>query len=306
MYFDVLMVVFRNGFLHKVKNRLLTPVVLLTLSFASIGAAGQAEKVLYYSPTEDPIYLYPLDLIKHILKKTGKKYRLEALDKPLSYARRIEELNSGGLSFSTFSTRKHLEEKLRPIRIPVFKGLLGHRIFIIRKGDQARFSRVNTFDDLLELSAGQGSLWADTKVLKDAGIPTITSSKYEGLFYMLEGGRFDYFPRAVHEPFSEIAKRKQLPLTVEEDILVVYPLALYFFVGRDNTSLAKDIEYGFETAIADGSFDEFFFNHPLIVEMLEKANLNQRKVFRLSNHHMSKETPLDREEFWFDIKKLSK
>ena len=49
---------------------------------------------------------------------------------------------------------------------------------------------------------------------------------------MLEGGRYDYFPRGVHEPWSEITARPHLPLTVEKHILVKYPMPAYLFVNK--------------------------------------------------------------------------
>ncbi|WP_221935054.1 transporter substrate-binding domain-containing protein [Catenovulum sediminis] len=188
-----------------------------------------------------------------------------------------------------------------PIRIPLFKGLLGHRIFIIRQGEQHRFSNVRSLSDLAEFKMGQGANWADTKVLNAAGLNVVTTTKYHNLFYMLEGGRFDLFPRGVHEPFAEVASRPELNLTVEEDLLLVYPLAAYFFVNSNNFKLAQAIENGLLEMIEDGSFDEFFYSNPMISQALKNAELERRKIFRISNPNMPAATPFDDKKLWFKI-----
>ena len=206
----------------------------LLLVFSAVFANASEKKTLYYAPVDDPIYRYPIELLDFLFKEADMDYTLQAIDQEIPYGRRIEYVDAGRLDFATFSTRQELENKLLPVRIPLYKGLLGHRIFIIRQGDQNRFANVDSFSDLRTLKAGQGAKWADTKVLQQAGIPTVTAIKYEGLFHMLDGGRFDYFPRAVFEPFSELEKRSDLRLSIEEDLLLVYPLAMYFFVSNSN------------------------------------------------------------------------
>ncbi|MBQ1783557.1 MAG: diguanylate cyclase [Gammaproteobacteria bacterium] len=222
----------------------------------------------------------------------------------LEQGRLVEELKSGAISVMWAGTQPQYEEELRPIHFPVLKGLLGYRIFIIRAGDQHRFSQVNTFDQLKRLTAGQGAFWADTEILRSAGIPVITSVKYPGLFHMLDGGRFDYFPRGAHEPWSELVNNRTLPLEVEKELCVYYPLPMYFFVARNNEALAKRIEDGLEQALTDGSFDRYFFANPTIQDVLSKANLQQRRQFRITNPSLSPQTPLDRSELWFDPSRM--
>ncbi|WP_016957885.1 hypothetical protein [Catenovulum agarivorans] len=246
---------------------------------------------------------YHVDLLKFLFRNDSN-YKFQPYPQDIAYGRQHTEIDAGNLSVAAFGTSSELEQRVRPIRIPILKGLLGHRIFIIRKGEESRFANINNMQDLLEFKAGQGRTWADTAVLENAGINTITTVKYDNLFYMLDGDRFDYFPRAVHEPFSEVATRPHLNLTVEKNVMLVYPLALYLFVANDNVKLANAIEERFEAAIADGSFDEFFFNHPLIQDVLQSVRIQDRKIIRISNPNMPAKTPLDRKELWFDINNM--
>ena len=121
---------------------------------------------------------------------------------------------------------------------------------------------------------------------------------------MLEGSRFDFFPRAVHEPWSEVTSRAQLNLTVENRILLIYPFAMYYFVAPENETLAQDIESGFRQAINNGSYDKLFFSHPMIKDALTHSRLDERLVFRLENPNMSAETPLDDASLWLNIEDL--
>src|SRR5690606_21583774 len=129
-------------------------------------------------------------------------------------------------------------------------------------------------------------------------------NKYPSLFYMVDGGRFDAFPRGVQEPWGEIAQRPELELTVEKRLMLVYRMPFYLFVGKDDRQLAADLERGLRLAIADGSFAEIFRNDPTVKSVLEQANLQNRLVFELKNPTLPKETPLDDEDLWLDVRDL--
>lgn len=225
-------------------------------------------------------------------------------DEALNSVRASAEVEAKNLDIFWSGASPDYEDNFKTIRIPVLKGLLGHRIFIIRAEDESKFAQINSFSDLTKLNAGQGTFWGDTKILKNAQIPTVTTIKYGNLFPMLEGGRFDYFPRAVHEPWVEVKSRPELNLVVEKKTMLIYPFAMYFYVHKDNQQLHDKIYKGFEMAINDGSFDELFFNHPMIKEALSLANLSERKVIRIDNPLMHPDTPNDRKEFWLDVENL--
>ncbi len=122
---------------------------------------------------------------------------------------------------------------------------------------------------------------------------------------MVEGGRFDAFPRGVNEPFGELETRPNMELAVEKSLMLYYRMPFYLFVAPDNQSLAKDLETGFARAIANGEFDKVFYGDKAIQDVMQKANMKNRKLFKLDNPLLSKETPVDRPELWFDPQTLS-
>lgn len=196
-------------------------------------------------------------------------------------------------------TDKEREQQLRPIRIPLFKGLFGYRVFLIRAHEQARFNQIKTREDLAKLLAGQGTHWPDTPILQHNGLRVTTAETTESLFRMINAKRFDYFPRGISEAWFELAQRREKNLEVEQNILLYYPTALYFFVNKKNEALAKRIEQGLEMLIDNGKFDEFFYNHPRVSSGLER--LTNRHVIYLENPLLPNETPLANPRYWIDL-----
>lgn len=276
---------------------------LFILLFAAVSLSSQAD-TLRYNKGSDPNADYCVEMLKLALSKIGSNHQLEPIYAEMTQVRQVEDIKNGKLDVMWAGTSKELEDEVEPVRVPLFKGLLGHRFLIIRKGDQARFNNVKDINDLRNIALGQGTAWIDTKVLEANQLKVVKTMKYQNLFYMLDGSRFDAFPRAVFEPFNEIASRPELPLAVEERLMLVYKMDFYLFVNKQNKKLARDLERGLDLAIADGSFDKIFMSSPLVQEAISKGNLKNRIVIPLDNPFNSPETPIDRAEYWIDPKSL--
>lgn len=281
----------------------LIPVLALVASSIFTFSAS-AQTVIKINEATDGNGRYAMAMINLALSKISTKYKLQIDSSVVTQARNIDDVASGRSDLLWAATNQEMEDKLLPIRICLYKGLLGHRIFIINPASQPRFDRVKTFDDLKQFTFGQGTTWADTGILESNGLKVVKANKYQSLFYMVDGGRFDAFPRGVQEPWQELETNSNLPLAVEKHIMLVYRMPFYLFTGKQNKQLAADLELGLNRAIADGSFDNIFYKDPMVVAVLEKANLEGRLVFNLNNPTLPKETPLDRPELWLDIKKL--
>jgi hypothetical protein len=280
----------------------LLKISCLTLLLSTPQMTMAETKTLKVNDSNDPNGPYTVSMIQLALDHMDTKYNLQVGHENFTQARANEEVKTGRLDLIWTTTGKETEEKLEAVRIPLFKGLLGCRIFIINKNNQFKFDNIQTFEDLKKLTYGQGKTWADGKILEANGLKVIKTNKYENLFHMVEGERFDAFPRGVHEPFGEIEKRPNLNLAVEKNILLIYKMDLYLYTSKANSKLAKELEDGFNKAIADGSFDKLFYSSPQVKDIVEKANMKNRKVFYLDNPTLSKETPLDRKELWANPK----
>lgn len=279
-------------------------VALLILTVIAPTAAAKLT-VNYYQPN-NANDRYPVDLVTFLLNKASVAYELKSISSEnLTEQRLIADVQSGKVSFISMATNERLNQQLHPIQYPIYRGLLGHRVFIIRQGEQRRFDGIQSISELNRLIGGQGRFWADTAVLKSAGLNIETPVKYNSLFYMLEGGRFDYFPRAIHEPLNEIAARPDLNLAIEQNLLLVYPMPMLLYTSKQNPQLTNALERGFEAAVTDGSFAQWFVEHPAIAQVLSKIKLDNRTILRLNNPHLPTGTPVERKELWLDIAQLS-
>jgi len=222
-----------------------------------------------------------------------------------SQARWINMLQSDKSNFVIWTmTDKEREQQLRPIRIPLFKGLFGYRVLLIRKQEQARFEQVKTVADLAKFLGGQGTHWPDTLILQANGLRVTTAETTESLFRMINAKRFDYFPRGISEAWFELLQRQEANLVVEENLLLYYPADIYFFVNKENEALAQRIEKGMEALIDNGKFDQFFYNHPRVSSGLER--LKNRRIIELKNPFLPAETPVNNPRYWIDLSTLDR
>lgn len=205
----------------------------------------------------------------------------------MNETRQVAELQKpdGLLNTMVLDTTQELEEKLTPVRLPIDKGLLGYRVFLIRKDEQARLHSVQTLEQLRQFSIGQGADWSDTRILQQAGFKVVTGTSYEGLFGMLNHGRFDAFGRGAVEVQGEMTTfgRKYPNMAIEKNLLLYYPLPVYFWFGTDPAALerARRVEQGMRLIQANGTFDLLFkaeFNG-----LVQSLNLKGRRLFKIDN-----------------------
>ena len=286
----------------RIAFRLLARPLFCMLFAAHLGAPA-VEIVRIPKPEfeGDRRYDYPLQLLQLALSKSGTEYRIQTAEIAMNQERQVLEIEAGRtIDVGPIPSSAEREARLLPIYIPINKGLLGWRLGLIRKGEQGLVAGVNTLDDLKRLRLAQGQEWPDTQILRANGIDVITAPKYEGLFKMLTGKRFDYFPRSMMEIWDEQALNAET-LEVEPHLALHYFYDSYFMVNRQNTRLAKDIRDGLEKAIADGSFDKVFQDY--FGERLRKARLDKRTVIELRNPLLTPGTPSNRPELWYDAKR---
>jgi len=251
-------------------------------------------------PTESS---FPHTILKEVMKHGGFSPTFPYSDikgGDLSFNRMQQDIISGKLDVFWSMTSKELEQEFTPIYIPIFRGLLGMRIPLVKKENSNMFANITNFKELIKYKAGSGKTWPDTKILEHNSIPVVKTLKYQNLFPMLEGGRFDYFPRGLHEPWQEIINNADLNLAVENNILIRYTAPNYFFVAKNNPQLAEKLTKLLNKSIENGEFVRLFFLDEEVKNALSKANVKNRIVFEIENPTLSENTPINRKELWFD------
>lgn len=248
---------------------------------------------------------YFFEMLQLALVKSAKPYELKTIDTDvMMQARTSLLLQDGQLDVHWLTTDKEYEAHLLPIRIPLLKGLIGWRLLLIHQQDIAKFAQISTIKPLQDLMAGQGRDWPDTKVLKSNGFNVAEVTHKSSIMNMLERKRIDYYPRSMMEIWSDIEYFQEPNVEIENTLALSYPLATYFFVNKNNSSLHATIDNGLNNAIDDGSFDLLF--QRFFANVLAKANFAQRKIFYLKNDFMSDQTPLGDKRLWFNPIKIIK
>ena len=284
-------------------------VVLLLLS----GSSGlrAAEQRFVYPPPEasgDERHSYYWQLLEAALAANRDKYgdfSATPFETAMTFQRASAEVEAGGARVNIVSraTSLDLEKRLLPIRIPLDKGLLGARVFLVMPDTQRRLEQVTSLDDLRKFSIGQSSSWTDVKILEAAGFRLVLSDAYLPLFSMLGAHRFDLFSRGAIEIESEWrAHREKVPgLTIEKRFVLYYPMPRYFFVPRtaEGQRMAERIEDGLQRLRRSGEFERRYQRWKKIV--LKDVQLADRVVFRLPNPELSAETPLADKYWWDDL-----
>lgn len=264
------------------------------------GPAWATRMVVSYPQPEasnDERSAYPIKMLALALSKSGTAYELQPSLSKMPQGRALAQLAQGmDVNVVWSMTSQEREKDLLPIRIPLDKGLLGWRIFLINKTSAARFGQIKTVEDLGKLECAQGHDWPDTEILRANGLKVQGVPSYDSLFKMLQRGRYDYFPRSVIEIWEEEKSHPGMDLEIEKTLILQYPTALYFFVNKTDKTLAGLIEAGLQTAIKDGSFEKLF--EQTYGDIIKRANLKGRTRFQLSNPLLPVQTPLQDKGLW--------
>ncbi len=281
-------------------------LLALLLLLCPLWVQAQAMRYVYPPPEggSDVRLHYYWELMQAALDETTPKwgpYVLETSTKPMNAAR-AELLLTGATDISVMvrATSIVREQAMRPLRIPVDKGLTGYRVFLIKASTQPRVDHVRTLAQLQTLSIGQGATWVDTDILRAGGFTVVTAPTYELLLPMLDSNRFDLFSRGVNEISHELLTgRQRYPaLAIERRLLLYYPLPRYFFFSRtpEGERLAQRAEEGLRLLIRNGKFEKHYqaFKRSILSEL----SLNGRRVLKISNPQLPADTPLAERELW--------
>ena len=286
--------------------------LLLSVLCAVAVAVARAEPMRFvYPPPEaagDERHLYYWQLLDAALASNRDQYgdySVMPFALPMTFQRAAAEVEAGGRRVNIVSraTNRDLEKRLLPVRIPLDKGLLGARLFLIMPETQPRLDQVRTLADLRRFTIGQSSSWSDVRVLQSAGFQLVLADAYLPLFSMLGARRFDLFSRGAIEIESELAANadKVPGLAIEKRLLLYYPMPRYFFVPRtpEGVRMAKRIEDGLQRLRRSGEFERRYQAWKKLV--LKDLDLSGRRIFRLPNPELSPETPLADKYWWDDL-----
>ncbi|GAB5380191.1 MAG: transporter substrate-binding domain-containing protein [Aliiglaciecola sp.] len=267
-------------------------------------AAADDIRIKYGSSSLDLRGRYIENLMVRALRISQKKYgpfSINRLDVELPSHRVLQALEEGKLiNVSVAMTSSEWENKAIPIRIPVRRGIFKYRVLLVHKDNLKQFQSVTTVKQLKEMSVGLKRGWTIRTMLETLDFNIVEVDSYDMIFEMLHGKGFDYTIRGIHEAYEEIRLRRRFydDLTVEPNILLHMPAPSYFFVSPKYPRIAERLKYGLEKMVESGElkqlFEQTFFKY---IDMLDLKN---RRVIEVGNPLLPENTPLDRNELWFD------
>lgn len=268
-------------------------IALISLSICS-AAATEVVKV-----AKEQRKLYPRDhYIVSLLEMAlaNHAYQLEHVPVHPHQQRTLLKLSKGDVDIHWGMTSPDRETIATAIPIPIFKGLIGKRIALINQQRQPEFSAI-TDDKFKLLTAVQGHDWPDTKILAQNGYRVKPFAHYPAMFTMVSRGQVDYFPRSVIEIQDELAEFNKLGLAIEQQHLLSYPAAFYFFVNKNKSELATALESGLLAMVSDGRFDKLFDDY--FADTLAKLKLDERVEQQLENDYFPDAAILDNKALWY-------
>lgn len=280
------------------RRRALTLGALSPLTFA-INTRAQNTKPIVVHSREDATARYALTVFEMAMHKAQTPYELSIVNqaKPAISLRRM--LKAGQTDLIWAATSEQLEKDFIPVRIPLYKGLMGYRTLLIQPTSQAKFDGVKTLEDLKAFKLGQVHSWADTQILEANNLDVLRVTRHVSLFNKLRKGAIDAAPRALFETLRE---QQLYPEFIQErNLLLHYPLPMYFFVSRDNPELAHQLTYGLSKAVRDGSLDVLLYRQTEVKEAIAALKAHERHTIRLENPFLPTKTPIDNPQLWLQL-----
>ena len=195
-----------NGRMNFKLTTILTIFLLFTCSlFLNLSLAAELKLVipgkLQGKEIRNP---YIHELLQLIFSKLDIDLTIEYSPEGLTQGRAMKALSNGNLINLNWSvTTKEREQQLLPIRIPIYKGLIGWRVFYIRKEEQELFSQVDNVDDLKNLVAIQRFDWPDYKILLANDLNVEGNIAFNRMHDAVISGLADYYPRSILEIIGE-------------------------------------------------------------------------------------------------------
>lgn len=276
---------------------------LLLLALVTAGGVYAREVVFpdFRGRVEEDVFAYAV--LREALRRAPGDFELRKSSRPeMTNARALVELERGRVDVLWVGTSPDLEERFRAVYIPVTRGLLGHRFFVVRDDRQGDFSAVSAVADLRGFTGGQGTGWTDTAILQEAGLEIVTAS-FDELFQLVQNGRVDYYPLGASEiyGFLEDYREVHADLSVEDDLVLIYPFDFLFFVNEEDAELHDAIRTGMEIMYADGTYREMFRTHPEIRPYHERGGLGSRRRILIPNPFATPEFQRIPDRYWLEM-----
>ena len=255
-----------------------------TATLAGISAAEQVLEFIYPRTHERPTDSYSFKMLNAALTASGRQCTLQLSAMQLPSMRALWALMTGGINVMDTGAAPKVAEYGLILPFPLDLGLSGYRVMLVHRDRLDRLRGVHSFEDLRELSFGQGPDWVDASILRAAGLK-VHEAEFLSLFRMLEAGRFDAFPLGVDEARHLLGLYGHLApsAVLLEDWCLHYRFARVFAVQLQRSALTEALTAGLSAIFSDGSARSILAQDAHIGPLINGQRRLPAKIFELDN-----------------------
>ncbi len=222
-----------------------------------------------------------LDAVMNVTVATHGAYELRAIPS-MPQARELAYLEEGKFFDVVWTvTDSERETDLLPVRFPILRGMLGHRVCMIRLAEPLLSSMIANPDD--DLTTASETSWPDTQILLSNGIKTELGSDFMSILKMLQAGRINCFPRGINEIEIELANFGTEQLGIDTELSFLYFSPMYYFVAPGNEALAERLQTGLTLLHDSGEFEALFQQYHDSRQLMQRLGMEQRTAHCLEN-----------------------
>ena len=287
------------------RSTLLTVLLIWAVCSFAVAARDRDNVPSYRYPTynmaADNQKLYYQSLFVKVMQHSKPEfgdYQIVPVHLPMLQERALVSLNRDIIDVYWTMTSKQREKDYRAIRVPLMQGIIGYRVAIVSKATEEAFKNITTLDDFTHYAAVQGPGWPDTQIMRDAGIRVGIQNSWQNMFLAVEKGYADFFPRSIVEAWAEFEIYGNDNLVIDETQMLYYPAAMYFFVTKDQESLAQRLEIGLQKMIENGEFQKHFNRFPSHRKALSLLSNHKRRIHKMANPFLPEDTPTTDKRLW--------
>lgn len=257
-------------------------LLLLGVMMVEPGLAATVRVGLLHGDAQ--VFDYELSVIRLALENAPGQHTLEIVPLPNATQNRVfamlnEDNPEINVFFSGYSPER--EARLLQVDIPLTRGLLGYRLFAVRKDRIGTLQGIDTLHELQAVTIGSGDGWPENRIMRYNALQVVTS-QYDNLWRMLDYGRFDLFHRGVQEIFTELAKPGRDDLAILPGVAMAMRYDYFIYVPKFRDDLYQILLSGLQNAYSNGAFMANFNAHPAIRAALDRSDLDQRTIIWLS------------------------
>ncbi|MBL4838771.1 MAG: hypothetical protein JKY34_14460 [Kordiimonadaceae bacterium] len=286
-----------------IKNFKYTLLFIIVGGLAQPNISNATDFTLIHGPNER----YYLHILKAAIEAADGHHTLSTYDSLLAQGQSLRALQDKtplyNVVFSGHSTER--EKKFSQIDIPLSRGLLGYRAFIILPKSEGHFSSIYTLKDLKEqITIGSAINWPDTHILRRAGF-LVRSAPSDLLWRMLRRERFIAFPRGMSEIHFDLAMQladlTSPPVKIENTVMLHYRFDHFYYLNKEDLERTAIITQGLHRIYKNGKFMELFNAAYLNKGAFQNVNKYKRRIFEIPNPLNSSRINQIPDKFWHSL-----